>query len=416
MFKKYKLINYDSNGLHINDQTQIKNINNNGLNNINDQIQEFFESYNNNLDVKYINEDIYKNISNQVGGLDYSMFTIRRKKKGKKYIYYYENNDQEVSEKDQNRINELIIPPAWTDVIISKDPKNPIQVIGVDSKGRKQYKYNEEHNQKSEKEKFFRLIEFIDNLPKLNENMERHSKQDIYSLNRVIVTMLKIVKLLHLRVGKEVYARNNKSYGISSLKKSHIKIGKSIIKFKFKSKSNKIVSYTIMCSPENGNDKHGNDKNGNDKNGNDIRDHLLLLMKLEGIKLFQYIDENNKIRKVSDTDINNYIKIYMGHQFTIKDFRTYAANWYFINSILKETRNRLPKNEKSIKKNIINSLKSTAYYLRHTRAISKKSYVMNFAIDLYQTNPSYFVDRKNSDTNTILYDILKLYTRGRTSP
>ena len=101
----------------------------------------------------------------------------------------------------------------------------------------------------------------------------------------------------------------------------------------------------------------------------------------------------------------------MGKQFTCKDFRTYASNHYFIKSLLKETKKRIPKDTKTIKKNILNAFKKTAYYLKHTRAISKKSYVMNFSTTMYENNPEYFIRRKEHNPNNVLLDILKLYKK-----
>jgi DNA topoisomerase-1 len=125
--------------------------------------------------------------------------------------------------------------------------------------------------------------------------MKEHSKLDFYNKKRVIVTMLQIVKLVHMRVGKEQYARENKSYGISSLKKSHLKIINDIIRFNFKGKSRKQLSYTL-------------------RNKN-IQNHLELLLKLEGEKLFQYIDDNNKIHIMNYKDLNEYIQEFMGKDF-----------------------------------------------------------------------------------------------------
>lgn len=316
---------------------------------------------------------------------------IGRRKVGSKFEYFYIKNNQLVSNKDQERINKLIIPPAWTNVWISNDPNTSIQATGIDSKGRKQYKYNQAHIEESEKKKFLKLIDFIKALPRLEQNMKTHKSLHIYDIKRVIVTILEIIKLYHLRVGKEVYAQYNKSYGVTSLEKKHLKIDKNVAKLNFKAKSNKRVSYTI--------------------NETDIVTHLKMLMKLEGDKLFQYIDENEYIKKVYDFDLNAYIQQYMGEQFTAKDFRTYAANWYFVNALLTETNKRIPKNNKIIKKNIVNSLNNTAFYLRHTKAISKKSYVMNFVVELYQNNPNYFIEHKNEETDKVLYNLLNMYKK-----
>ena len=327
---------------------------------------------------------------------------IFRKKIKDKFIYFYIKNNEEITKKDLDRINKLNIPPAWTALWVSTDAKSKIQAVGIDIKGRKQYRYHTDYIELSEKKKFLRLFDFIKALPTLESHMAKHAKLNIYDKYKVIATMLQIVKHTYMRVGKEQYARENKSYGISSLKKSHLKINGDIINFNFKGKSNQRLNY-IIKDPE-------------------LKIHLQLLEKLAGDKLFQYIDTgidantntnaNSKIKKIHDTDLNEYIQLFMGSDFTIKDFRTYAANYHFINSLLEETKKRLPKNDKIKKKNIMKSLKKTAKYLKHTKAISKKSYVMNFIIDLYMTNSDYFVKRKYESPNDILLDLLKIYKKS----
>lgn len=321
---------------------------------------------------------------------------IMREKKGDGFIYYYIDNKNEVTTKDLERIKKLKIPPAWTDVWISRDPDSPIQVIGKDSKGRKQYRYHQVHIEKAEKEKFMRMYDFIKAIPKMDKIMNQHMQLPFYDKNRVISLMLQMVNDYQLRVGKEVYARKNKSYGISSLRKRHVKMSPSVIYFKFKGKSNQRLSYTIR---------------------NDYYiESIKLLMKLEGDHLFQYIDidenGNERIMKVTDRDLNAYIQEHMGPQFTVKDFRTYGANKYFIQALLTETKKRTPKNRKTIKKNITNAIKSTARQLKHTGAVSKKSYVLNFAIELYQNSPEFFIDHKNDDPTDFLLELLKLYKKN----
>lgn len=309
------------------------------------------------------------------------------KKTGEKftYDYFYVKNKRPVTKEDMERITKLKLPPAWNNVWISSDKKSDIQAVGIDSKGRKQYKYNEKHTIAAEKTKFLRLFDFIHALPKLNRNLHKHNNLHVYNKNSVIATMLELVKELHFRIGKEQYAKENKSYGISSLKKSHIKIDGDLIKFNFKGKSNQRLSYSLR-DPK-------------------IRTHLQMLLRLDGEKLFQYIDESNSIRHVSDLDINQYIQTYMGKEFSAKDFRTYAANFYFIKALLNETK----KHSNNIKKNIINALKVSAKHLSHTRNISKKSYVMSYCIDLYVSHPEFFISRKFNDPKDVLVDVLKSY-------
>jgi len=320
---------------------------------------------------------------------------ILSEKDGKKEFSYYHIKDQkEANEKDLDRIKKLLIPPSWDDVWISSDSSSLIQATGIDSKGRKQYRYTSSHTSEAEKKKFARLYKFIGSMSKLDKVMEDHSKLNLLAKEKVIQTMLSIIKKLHIRVGKEVYARKNKSYGITSLRKKHLKIieeneGK-YAKLNFKAKSKMRVTYAIKDL--------------------DIINHIEVLMKLDGERLFQYVDENNKLRIISDVDLNQYIQKYMGEEFTVKDFRSYASNFYFIKALLDETRKRIPNTNKKIKKNILNAIKSTAYHLRHTKAISKKSYILEYAINLYRVNPKFYIDRKNEkNIDAIVLELLNMY-------
>lgn len=318
----------------------------------------------------------------------------RKKINDKEFNYYFINNGKTISETELIRIKKLGIPPAWTNVWISGDPNSPIQVIGIDLKGRKQYKYHQIHIQKAEKEKFKRLYKFIKSIPRLVQTLHRDSQLPVYDKNRTISLMLMMVQDHYLRVGKQIYAKKNKSYGISSLRKRHVKILPNIVYLKFKGKSNQRLHYTIT-------------------NPFYIQS-IKILMKLSGDRLFQYItttDSKEKIMQVSDKDLNKYIQDNMGSGFTVKDFRTYGANYFFIKSLLNETKKRTPKNRKIIKKNLVNAFKSTAKQLKHTGAVSKKSYVMSFAIELYQNDTDFFIKNKNYDYNLFLLKLLTLYKK-----
>jgi DNA topoisomerase-1 len=308
-----------------------------------------------------------------------------------KFNYFYIKDNKPVSDEDQLRINKLGLAPAYTDVWVSDDCNTKIQATGIDAKGRKQYRYTQLHISGSSVNKFLRLYKFIKLIPKLNDTMKIDIESELYSKNRGISIMLNIVQELNMRVGKECYAKKNKSYGISSLKKTHIKINeeKLIATFNFKAKSNKHVQYTL--------------------NNKDLVKELILLLKLEGEKLFQYKNENNNILRITDVDLNQYIQKNMGKDFTVKDFRTYAANFYFIKALLKETKNRNPVTQKIAKKNLSLAQENTAFYLRHTKSISKKSYTMETIRDMYLNDSNYFILNKNKQPLTILLDILKKY-------
>ncbi len=307
------------------------------------------------------------------------------------FEYYYIATNKVVTKKDQERINKLRIPPAWINTWISIDPKSSIQVIGLDNKNRKQYLYHQEHIAEAEKQKFINLIDFIKAMPKLNRVLKNHEKLSPYNKLRVIVTMLMLVKKLHLRVGKDQYAKTNKSYGVSSLEKRHVVIDNNKIKLRFRGKSKQILTYSLE--------------------DNVVVNHLNLLLKLEGDKLFQYIDDHGVIRKVTDLDLNNYIQEHTSSEFSVKDFRTMASNVHFVTALMNETKKHLPVSEKVIKKNISNAITKSSSKLKHTKAVSKSSYVSNFIIEMYENDPDWFVNVRDDDPTDILLNLLQMYKK-----
>lgn len=310
-----------------------------------------------------------------------------------KFNYYYIHNNKPVSKKDQERINKLGLAPAYNDVWISESADTKIQATGIDIKGKKQYRYKQDHIETSTKDKFLRLYKFIKAIQKLYTAMNEDLKKPLYRKERTITVILGLIKELNLRVGKEVYAQKNKSYGATSLKKNHIKFeqkddGKLVAKFNFKAKSNKIVQYTL--------------------DNTILVNELIELIKLDGEKLFQY-KKGDVVLRVTDVDLNHYIQEHMGKMFTAKDFRTFAANYYFIKSLLKETRNRSPDTQKIAKKNLSLAQNNTAFYLRHTKSISKKSYTMDLIREMYMSDPNYFIKNKFKQPLTVLTEMLKMF-------
>ena len=184
------------------------------------QIASLYDNFNNDLDLlnNAFNRDIaFDDDSKQKKT---GIYRIRYEdkddldKKGMpkiKFNYYYADNDKLVSDSDLDRIYKLGLAPAYEDVWISRDVNSKIQATGMDAKGRKQYRYHSDHIKDASEEKFIRLYKFIKAIPRLDVQMEEDLKLPPYSKNRTISIMLSIVKELNLRVGKELYAKTNKS-------------------------------------------------------------------------------------------------------------------------------------------------------------------------------------------------------------
>lgn len=316
--------------------------------------------------------------------------------------YYNDNPTQPVSEADLMRIKRLALPPAWTNVWISQDPNDHIQAMGKDTKGRKQYKYHQSHIDTAIKLKFTRLQRFISSLKQLVRVLNRDKKLPYYSKNKIAGSMVMMIQRYHFRIGKEVYARTNKSYGISSLRKKHVHIKNGDIYLRFKGKSNQNLTYKITDAYFVG--------------------VIMKLLDLPGDKLFQYVDDDEaKIKGITEVDLNHYIQSAIGNQFTIKDFRTLGSNLYYIQALLditkKTTKTRKQPSsdvpilsQKQIKDNLKQALLKTSNHLKHTANVAKKSYVMAMIVELYQTNPAYFIINQDKTADELLSELLELYT------
>ena len=311
------------------------------------------------------------------------------------------SDDRPVTQKEQERIDKLGLAPAYKNVWVSDDPESKIQATGMDDKGRKQYRYHPDHVKEATDGKFLRLYKFVKAMPKLESALQRDMQREPLSKERVTALMLRIVQELNMRVGKECYAKTNKSYGVSSLERRHVKVADGKATFNFKAKSNKQVQYTLV-EPQLVNEiKHLLD------NVQDGPDGKLFQYKRTG--LTESEDSESKFGRVTDADLNSYLQQHMGKEFSCKDFRTYAANFYFIKALLKETRNRKPDTVKATKQNLNAAQETTAFYLRHTKSISKKSYTMDLIRDMYLTNPDFFVENKNKQPLTVLLEVLRLF-------
>lgn len=306
-----------------------------------------------------------------------------------KFKYYDLKNNKEVNEEELIRINKLRIANIYEDVWVNDNKNDKIQATGIDPKGIKQYRYNDNHLKTAHELKFKRMYQFIKKLPILDVKIKYDLENEKpYNKNRVIALMIFLLRKINLRIGKEKYAKKNKSYGLCSLKKTHIKIKDDKVKFKFRAKSRQIANYEIKDDL--------------------IINELKLLIKLEGHKLFQYI-KHDMICKISDTDLNGYLQLHMGRQFTCKDFRTYASNYYFVKALIKETKKHQPINDKIIKKNINKAVEQAAYQLRHSKTINKNSYTLNFISTEYINNPEYFIKNCHKKTDLILLELLKKF-------
>lgn len=307
------------------------------------------------------------------------------------FEYRFTKDNSIVKDKDiLNRINDLKIPYVWDYVWISIDPNTPIQVIGHDKSGKKQYLYNKKHIIESITKKFNNLNLLVKLMPKLQKLIKLHSNtNNFYDKKYILATIIQIILLTGMRAGKEFHAKKSDTYGITSLRKKHVHIKDDKVIFNFKGKSNIMHYHEIK-----------------DKN---IVNHIKELLKLcnnNDDKLFHY-KKNGEIKKIDEFTLNNYLHKYLHPDIVIKDLRTYLVNYLLIKNILKLCKkfNKKDFNEKELKKITRNAIKETANFIQHTISVSKKNYIDPRIINKFINNYKYFIENINTRPSDILYNI-----------
>jgi len=288
--------------------------------------------------------------------------SIARKREGKKFQYAL--NGKLINVKSQlNRIDKLVIPPAWEDVKIAHLPNGHLQAIGYDLKNRKQYRYHPTWNSIRNQTKFYKMGIFGRQLPKIRRVVENDLAQSGWPKSKVMALIIRLMEETHIRIGNEQYAKRNSTYGLSTLRSRHIKTFKDKIKFQFIGKRGKEHNITLR----------------NKK--------LMRLVnrceEIPGWELFKFYDENGNKQVVESGMVNEYIHGICGELFTAKDFRTWAASLVFFESLQAM---KAPKTEKRIQKNILSAFDQAAKELGNTRNVCRKYYVHPALVENYEDN------------------------------
>jgi DNA topoisomerase-1 len=285
---------------------------------------------------------------------------IRRKRAGKHFSYIGLDSNPIHDQKELERIHHIGIPPAWKDVWICPDPRGHIQATGRDAKGRKQYRYHPEWREIRDETKYDRMQAFGQALPTLRQRVEQDLGRSGLIREKVLAAIVRLLDTTSIRVGNEEYARENASYGLTTLHTDHVEVKGSELRFHFRGKGGKVQEI-------------------------DIRDRRLArLVKrcqdLPGQELFQYEDENGALRTVGSDDVNEYLREATGQEFSAKDFRTWAGTVTAVCAL-----QDLGPVEKitDAKKNVVHAIEIAAHHLGNTPAICRKSYVHPEVIAAY---------------------------------
>jgi len=271
-----------------------------------------------------------------------------------------------------DHINSLVIPPAWSDVQINPSPKARVMAKGKDQAGRQQAIYNPAFRKKQEAKKFDRTLRFAAKLPKLRKQIEKDLRRRKLGKEKVLATIVTLIDQAYFRVGNEKYAKENKSYGITTLRRKHTTVKGKTVTFDFVGKSGKEHIKTVT-------DTH-------------IAGIIKQLDELPGQEIFRYQADDGSMHDLHSADVNNYIKAAMGDEFSAKDFRTWGGTLVATTLLIKAERSH---NEKIRDKIITEVVKQTAEKLGNTPAIARSAYIDPRIIQAYH-HPSGIVAMKES--------------------
>jgi DNA topoisomerase-1 len=324
---------------------------------------------------------------------------IRRIKRRGGFSYLGLNGKPIADEKEVARIRQLAIPPAYSNVWISPDPRGHLQATGRDARGRKQYRYHARWREVRDETKFDRMIAFAKALPSIRAGVARDIARQGLPREKVLATVVSLLEETMIRVGNEEYAKSNDSYGLTTMHDEHVRFSGASVRFHFRGKSGREHTVTVR-------DKR-----------------LARIVKqcrdIEGEELFQYITENDERATISSQDVNAYIRQLAGDDFTAKDFRTWEGTLACALALAAQR----AETKTEAKAHIVAAIKAVSERLGNTPAVCKKSYIHPGVIDEFLENGALtLVERKvrkaagdrfalGSDERRVLAFIEKLITR-----
>jgi len=283
-----------------------------------------------------------------------------RKPNGDDFEYFDAEGKPIRDEQRLLRIKRLAIPPAWTDIWICPSPNCHIQAIGRDARSRKQYRYHDRWREARDENKYDRIVVFGDALPKIRRRVKKDLALPGLSRNKVLATIVQLLERTFIRIGNEEYARDNKSFGLTTMQDRHVDVKGSKMRFRFRGKSGRCHDVDVT-------DRH-------------IAKIVSKLQDLPGQDLFQYLDEDGEVRDITSQDVNAYLREITGEDFTAKDFRTWAGT--VLAAVALNAQEKF-ETKKQAKGNIKNAIGAVAKILGNTPAICRKCYVHPAVLETY---------------------------------
>ena len=285
---------------------------------------------------------------------------IRREKKGDAFAYFKPNGEPVTDEKVLERIRKLAVPPAYTDVWICTRANGHLQATGRDARGRKQYRYHPQFREVRDGNKYERMLDFARALPAIRAKLAEHMALRGLPREKVLATVVHLLETTLIRVGNDDYARENKSYGLTTLRTRHVKVEGAQLKFQFKGKSGKLWQLQVK----------------NPRVARIVR----ACQELPGQELFQYLDEDRQVQRVTSSDVNDYLREITGRDITAKDFRTWAGTVLAALALQEAERGDTQAAQKKV---IKAAIERVAARLGNTPTICRKCYVHPEVLQAY---------------------------------
>jgi DNA topoisomerase I len=301
--------------------------------------------------------------SAKAAGLRYTVDTapgIQRVRQGSGFRYIGPDGKVVRSSADLERIRSLVIPPAWTQVWISTDPRGHLQATGRDARGRKQYRYHPRWREVRDETKYHRMIAFAQALATIRRRTTRDLAGPRLSKEKVLAAVVQLLEKTLIRVGNDEYAKQNRSFGLTTMRDGHVEVNGGRVRFAFRGKSG--VEHEI-----------------------DLTDRRLARIvkacrDIPGYDLFQYYDENGERQAIGSADVNAYLQEITGKDFTSKDFRTWAGT-VLAAQLLRDFEQF--ESDAQAKRNIVQAVESVAKRLGNTKAVCRKCYIHPAIFDSY---------------------------------
>jgi DNA topoisomerase-1 len=250
------------------------------------------------------------------------------------------------------RAEELRVPPAWRDVHIAASPRAMLQAWGFDARGRKQYRYHESAVQRREARKYYRVRRLARELPEIRAALHHDMSHATSELDRIAATVVRLISKGFFRIGNERYLKENRTFGLVTLRKKHVKVHGDVLEFTYRGKASKERHHVVVDRA--------------------LARRVTSLLRTPGKRLFRYRDEEGRWNDLTARDVNEYIKRRTGFHYTAKDFRTWGGTLR-VATVLAEL--GAPASESEAKRNIVLAVRLSAAELGNTPAVCRSSYV-----------------------------------------